>query len=55
MMRIKQKIHKSKIRTFIKAYGILYTARCTVNQIDTELQCIFFVEFYSFSELSILL
>lgn len=45
-MKIKRKVHKSKIRAFIKTNGILHTLRCTVNQIKTELQRTFFdVEF----------
>lgn len=39
-MSIKRKMHKSRIRTFIKTNGILHTSRCTVIQIETELQCI---------------
>lgn len=40
-MKIKRKIHEVRIRMYIKSSDILYTLRCTVNQIETELQCTF--------------
>ena len=51
-MKIKRKINKGKIKTFIKNSGILHTSKCTVNQIKTEIQYTFFnVEFWLFSYL----
>jgi hypothetical protein len=40
-MKIKRKIHEVRIKMSIKSSDILYTSRCTVNQIETELQCTF--------------
>lgn len=39
-MKIKRKIHGNRMRMSTKSNDTLYTSRCTVNQIETELQCI---------------
>lgn len=44
-MKIKRKIHGNRMRMSIKSNDTLYISRCTVNQIETELQCIFYVDF----------
>jgi len=35
LMKIKRKIHEVRIKMSIKSSDILYTSRCTVNQIET--------------------
>lgn len=45
LMKIKRKIHGNRMRMSIKSNDTLYTSRCTVNQIETELQCIFLCRF----------
>ena len=44
-MKIKRKIHGNRMRMSIKSNDTLYISRCTVNQIETELQCIFLCRF----------
>lgn len=48
-MRKKRKIYNSWISVLIKNINsILYMLRCTVNQIETELQCIFLMSNFVF-------
>ena len=41
-MRLKRKILKDRIRTFIKNIGILHTSRCTARKKETSLRYTFF-------------
>lgn len=42
-MKMKQKIHKYRIRDIIKDNSILHTQRCTARKIETYLRYTFFM------------
>jgi len=43
IMKMKQKIHKYRIRKIIRNNSILHTQRCTARKIETYLRYTFFI------------